>query len=499
MKTTVHQLKTLGATLDGMCYVIQCDDGSTLVIDGGMPGGDAALLVEFLKKLAGDKKPVIDAWFFTHNHLDHTGAFFETAEMFADQVTVKKIIHRFLSEEFYSNCQPACVPELKRFIDDFAFFPGVEIVTPLAGDEFRFGSARIEILYTAADLPIKEGGKDNLVNDTSLVFRLWAEGQSVLFLGDVQEAGDNVMIERYGESLRSDVCQVAHHGAEASTVSFYKYVDPSILLWPRKAADMQYFMRMVPADVFLACGANVRDVYLAGHGNVSLEMPIRARETPYLPETVPPEKRDLTPELVIPRAACEPTLEKEDPVWDDVAAHEAKNDLNVLVRPGPGPDSAGFKMLWKENSLFLRLDFRKKIVSDPSRHGSSNCDCVRFYLAETPTSDPYLAWSDFKTDPGYISDLKLFPEAKIFGDKNLMNTHPDRCESRAYVDENGAVILAKISFASPHKSGDLIAFNVEFNGIREAGRGREYSLNYIEKKRFYHYCSPYYLPCAVLE
>ena len=53
MKTTLHQIKTLGAKIDGMCYIVQCDDGSTLVVDGGMPGGDGKILVDHLKKFAG--------------------------------------------------------------------------------------------------------------------------------------------------------------------------------------------------------------------------------------------------------------------------------------------------------------------------------------------------------------------------------------------------------------------------------------------------------------
>ena len=38
MKNYLTQLLTNDRSMDGMCYIIQCDDGSTLVIDGGLPG-----------------------------------------------------------------------------------------------------------------------------------------------------------------------------------------------------------------------------------------------------------------------------------------------------------------------------------------------------------------------------------------------------------------------------------------------------------------------------
>ena len=101
MKTVIHQLKTTGVPLDGMCYVIQCEDSSTVVIDGGMDNGDAELLLDFLKKLSGSDKPVIDAWFLTHAHPDHTYACMGMGARHAEEVTVKKIVYGAIQEISY--------------------------------------------------------------------------------------------------------------------------------------------------------------------------------------------------------------------------------------------------------------------------------------------------------------------------------------------------------------------------------------------------------------
>ena len=76
MSTVITQIRTTERRLDGMCYVIRCDNGSTLVVDGGMDDGEAELLIDFLKESSGTEIPVVDAGFFTHNHADHTFCFF---------------------------------------------------------------------------------------------------------------------------------------------------------------------------------------------------------------------------------------------------------------------------------------------------------------------------------------------------------------------------------------------------------------------------------------
>ena len=498
MKTVIHQLKTDGKTLDGMSYVIGCADGSLIAVDGGMPYGDAKILLDFLKKLTGSDKPVLDAWFFTHNHLDHTGAFFEMAEKYADQLTVRKLVVDFLSEEFYAAAQPACVPELRRFIEDQKRFPGLEVVTPSAGDVYSYGDTKIEILYTASDLPVIDGGRGNTVNDTSLVFRVHAAGQTVLFLGDVQKAGDDVMIARYGKALKSDVCQIAHHGCGASTSEFYSYVDPSVLLWPVGADRFDAVIRCVAADIFLLSSPNLEDVYLAGHGSVSLEMPIRARVAPFLPKIEKPVPKELEGEIVVPRAAAAPELDPAAPAWEDAIRLDAVNDVNPAKGEGAGNDSAFAKLLWADNALFMLLRFNKKIVFDPERHGSTNCDCIRAYITESPVTDPFTDWSVFRGDPRFENRLKFFPEPKTFSGTAQESSAPELCTSRVFTDGKGFTVCAKRSFSDRRSSGGLISVGVEFNGVREAGKQREYCLSFLEKTVLPYYEFPFRLVFARL-
>ena len=73
-KTVLHQIKTKGITLDGMSYVIQAEDGSLIVIDGGM-NEDADDLFAYLQRLCGGDKVTVDLWIITHAHADHYNCF----------------------------------------------------------------------------------------------------------------------------------------------------------------------------------------------------------------------------------------------------------------------------------------------------------------------------------------------------------------------------------------------------------------------------------------
>ena len=82
----------LPPTTDGqmMGCVIQTIDKKTIVIDGGTRG-DSEQLMDFILEKADAH---VDAWFFTHPHQDHLGAF---CNIFKNMVgiTVDKIYHHF--------------------------------------------------------------------------------------------------------------------------------------------------------------------------------------------------------------------------------------------------------------------------------------------------------------------------------------------------------------------------------------------------------------------
>ena len=67
-KTKLHMLELYHF---GNCFVIQLKNGHFIVDDSGLPA-DALYILDYLEELAPKgEKPIVEAWFISHGHLDH--------------------------------------------------------------------------------------------------------------------------------------------------------------------------------------------------------------------------------------------------------------------------------------------------------------------------------------------------------------------------------------------------------------------------------------------
>ena len=70
-------------------------------------------------------------------------------------------------------------------------------------------------------------------NNAGIVYKLYVNGRSILFLGDMGYEGGNRLLADVGaEALKSDIVQMAHHGQNGVGQAVYQAIDPSICLWP---------------------------------------------------------------------------------------------------------------------------------------------------------------------------------------------------------------------------------------------------------------------------
>ena len=226
MKTTLYMLQEQ-SPIQMMSYVLRTKEGKLVVIDGGNKQ-DAQHLQDTLVRLGGPELAV-DLWLLTHPHSDHVDALLEIFSR-PHPLKVKRIYSRFLSYEFYkANDYEGCTDArtTKEYNEFAAAHPGL-CFTYEKGQKFTVGSAEIHVLHVPEDesLPM------NVINNSSVVLRLDAEGQRVLFLGDLgEEAGDRVLATVPHEELRADFVQMAHHGQFGVKKSFYEAVAPKACLW----------------------------------------------------------------------------------------------------------------------------------------------------------------------------------------------------------------------------------------------------------------------------
>lgn len=220
--TEIYQIAPQSHT-QMMGYVIKADDGRIAVIDGGT-ALDAPYLLALLHRVAGGV-PYVDAWFLTHAHSDHINAFLELQPVMGSLLAVGTVYHAFPTEAFIAQNEAGSQHTIRAYLHCAPKMAAAERVLQ-AGETIEVGSARFEVLYTA-----DPAFTHNAINNSSTVLRLTADGVKVLFLGDLGIEGGEKLLAEYGDSLKSDLVQMAHHGQSGVALPVYQAVRPLMCLW----------------------------------------------------------------------------------------------------------------------------------------------------------------------------------------------------------------------------------------------------------------------------
>lgn len=249
-KTMLYQITETSEYM--MAFVIVTKQNQAIVIDGGRPED-----MPLLKKYIGGRH--IAAWILTHAHSDHiSGLVEELKNNGGKDFDIGKIYYNFPPYEIIENHD---VPDYEYYKSELEeMLPAFHEVEPLIrqkahivqqGESITVDECRIDFLFS-----YHEGLNSNLMNDSSLVFKLTAPHKTVLFLGDLgPEAGDFL----YRESrhlLKADMVQMAHHGHMNVGMEVYAAIQPEACLWccpdwlydepelPEYLADTETLFRM---------------------------------------------------------------------------------------------------------------------------------------------------------------------------------------------------------------------------------------------------------------
>lgn len=201
------------------------EEGVLLVIDGGFES-ESETLYRRLQAFGGH----VSAWFFTHPHSDHVGAFCRLMEEHGDVIRVDAVCHDFLPAELLCQHEPQEAEHTRDYfarIDQLTHRHGIAVRRMRAGDVYPFGEGKIHVLR-GADPAITE----NCINNSSVVFRLDVHASRILFLGDLGEEGGRQLLEMVPrEALKADYVQMAHHGQNGVGRDVYEAIGPRCCLW----------------------------------------------------------------------------------------------------------------------------------------------------------------------------------------------------------------------------------------------------------------------------
>ena len=207
-----------------MSFIITTEDGKVIVIDGGYTE-DAPKLLAALQSVTGSDVPHVDAWFLSHAHEDHINAFAALCEEAPQGFTCDGVYYCFPSVRYFQRYEAGSAQTLQRFYDNLPTFAAIAH-TVSTGDVYNVGAAEIEILQTYDDTTTFD-----IVNNSSTIFTVRLGGKRIIFLGDAGELAGKRLVARYGDSLKSDICQPAHHGQDGATEEVYNAIVPDACLW----------------------------------------------------------------------------------------------------------------------------------------------------------------------------------------------------------------------------------------------------------------------------
>jgi len=278
-KTTVHLFELSD---NGNCFIIQLKNGHFIVEDGGNEQ-DAPYLLDYLESLTpGDEKPVVEAWFMTHAHIDHCGAL---KKIIADPVSTSRIYvegiyfvdpSRHVQEMIFEDVTLASaiwfvMNASKSFKQEDG--SACQFYRPTLGERYYFGDISIDITLTM-DQIMDDAYYEADFNDTSTWLMHNIEGQKFLHAGDAAETTTQMAMDFYEEEYFDlDVFAVLHHGINVYDY-FTDYCTLSTILYTTRNKGSLYTATFAERPEENAHLKEVAKEILAhGEGTVVLSFP----------------------------------------------------------------------------------------------------------------------------------------------------------------------------------------------------------------------------------
>jgi len=200
-----------------------------IVIDGGWT--EDAQYVRDIIALAGNK---VDAWILTHPHQDHVGAF---NVIYADPRDIE--IGKVYTVDMASpkECKQVASWDSVEAYENFLELEVKDLQYLYTGDELEICGLQFQILNTYGE-HVKQYSRDYL-NDGSMMFKIKAKEQSMLFCADVGVSVSDYLLQRWGDTLQADYLQMGHHGYGGLQDGFYQKVAPQVAFFDAPAHMMQ--------------------------------------------------------------------------------------------------------------------------------------------------------------------------------------------------------------------------------------------------------------------
>ena len=189
----------------GDCFYISDGGGHSYLIDGGSSSVEHAAKYRIEPFILSQAVTQLDGVFISHGDDDHVNGIEEMLQRQSIGVRFKRV---YITEQFYDDDH--LLPLAENVIKS-----KVQLIRIRSGDSIRTGSVNITCLgppqHDQDTGPLPSAG-----NEASMILRLDRGKFSMLFTGDVEGAGEQILCEQVN-GQHYDVLKTAHHGSKNST------------------------------------------------------------------------------------------------------------------------------------------------------------------------------------------------------------------------------------------------------------------------------------------
>lgn len=208
-----------------MCYTVEGNKNGLIIIDSGYKDNQEQF--EFLKTKIEQNNNIVDAWIITHFDSDHAGGFLKVQEELKD-IKIKNIFVQDAPEDIEN------LKENASWEDDWSVYEqcmkkNLPQKIKVHSNDFYEDVIGLNLKVFCSYENWIDEKTNNLLNNGSIVFKLYGKEQSILFTGDIQDKSiSEYLLNNYKEELKSDYLQVPHHGNNSMGEEFYKLVNPKV-------------------------------------------------------------------------------------------------------------------------------------------------------------------------------------------------------------------------------------------------------------------------------
>ena len=286
----------------GMCLIIECPDHSFFLVDSGhyFQPNDNDRIYRFLRERTPKGQKVrVCGWLITHAHTDHVCKLMDFLKYNTDDVVIEGFYHNLLPPDYAiwdGNHEEAHIAA--KLLAALAAYPA-PVYTLHTGMRFYVRSLAFDVLSTHEDLH-PDFIED--YNDSSAVVMLRAEGSSILIPGDAAVAAGRKMELRWGNTLQSDVVQVAHHGHTGLSPRCYELIGADTAIFP--VTRIMFEQELPKKEANRRAIDLASQYFITGDGTVCVPLPYKKEAVFTLPDETVEDfakikrlwKYDYTPE-----------------------------------------------------------------------------------------------------------------------------------------------------------------------------------------------------------